>query len=192
MKKLLLISLLATTQAYAEIGTVTRIVDCKTQYSRTCFKHWIDEDKDCLNTRHEILQAQSIIPVNIENCKVITGKWYDPYSGEYFTNPSDLDIDHIVPLKETWRSGGNEWSKKQGEQYANDFDVLIPVYKSLNRQKSDKDIAEWLPPHTKYLCEYLTRWVLIKSEYKLKADVSECETVKKSGCEINIVNLCKT
>ena len=60
---------------------------------------WIDEDGDGQNTRIEVLIAESEIPVtftNNESTKVASGQWTDPYTGKIFTDPSDLDIDHIA------------------------------------------------------------------------------------------------
>ena len=76
---------------------------------------WRDEDRDCINTRHEVLQATSlVIPVMSRNgCNVIQGRWYDPYTGKFYNNPQDFDIDHVVPLAEAHRSGANEWTKSE-------------------------------------------------------------------------------
>jgi hypothetical protein len=39
-----------------------------------------------------------------------TGKWYSYYDGATWTKASDVDIDHMVPLKEAWKSGARLWS----------------------------------------------------------------------------------
>ena len=78
-------------------------------YSRTLYGGWNDADRDCQNTRQEVLIAESVQPVKLDakQCRVISGLWNDPYTGKTFTNPSDLDIDHFVPLAEVHRSGGD-------------------------------------------------------------------------------------
>lgn len=160
-------------------------INCRTEYHRSCFKHWTDDDRDCLNTRHELLQETSLNPIKIENCKVVSGLWFDEYSGKYYSNPKDLEIDHIVPLKEAWRSGANEWTQKEREIFANDMDAIIPVYFSLNGQKSDRDPSDWLPPLKEYRCEYITRYVYIKQRYVLKKDDKEAQTIKTILRECN-------
>ena len=78
-------------------------------YDRKLWKHWIDEDKDCQNTRHEVLIEESLTPVTFKTdkgCRVVSGSWLGAYSGEIFTDASLLDIDHLVPLKEAHESGG--------------------------------------------------------------------------------------
>lgn len=142
-------------------------------YSRSLFKHWIDEDGDCLNTRQEVLQKESLEPIKIQDCLVTQGKWYDAYSGQLYTQTSMLDIDHIVPLKEAWESGADKWTAEKRKKFANDYENLIAVNRSLNREKGAKDPVEWLPPHTEYICEYITRWVYIKEKYNLVMDVKE-------------------
>jgi hypothetical protein len=41
---------------------------------------------------------------------VATGKWYSYYDSATWTLVSDVDIDHMVPLKEAWESGARLWS----------------------------------------------------------------------------------
>ena len=86
------------------------------EYDRDDWGGWIDEDGDGLNTRHEVLAEESLIKPVISNNKVISGKWFDKYTGKYFTNPSDLDIDHLVPLKNAYISGASNWSKKKKKE----------------------------------------------------------------------------
>jgi len=164
------------------------------QYSRTDYKHWIDADKDCQNTREEVLISESLQKVTLDQkgCHVISGKWYDHYTNQYFTNPNDLDVDHVVPLKEVDRSGGNKWSKTKKMQYANDLDdkeVLMAVSKSANRSKGDKDPADWLPPNTQYQCEYIKIWQKIKKEWHLSVDQKERDFIdvkdKECGLKAN-------
>ena len=81
-------------------------------YDRKAWKHWVDVDKDCQNTRHEVLLEESLGPVTFKtskNCRVVSGSWLGAYSGNVFTDASQLDIDHLVPLKEAHESGGYAW-----------------------------------------------------------------------------------
>ena len=156
-----------------------RPLDCEIRYSRACFNHWIDADNDCLTTRNEILQMQSAITVKIQNCKVTEGQWFDVYSNKIYSNAGILDIDHIVPLQEAWFSGANKWDEKKSENFANDYENLIVTSSSLNRSKGTKDLTQWLPPAKEYVCEYVQRWVYIKTKYNLAIDVPEQITIDK-------------
>ena len=140
------------------------------EYDRDDWGGWIDEDGDGLNTRHEVLAEESLIKPVISNNKVISGKWFDKYTGKYFTNPSDLDIDHLVPLKNAYISGASNWSKKKKNRYYNYLKYdnhLIAVSKSANRNKSDKSPVDWLPPNKDYQCEYVREWFKIKTDWGL-------------------------
>ena len=140
------------------------------EYNREDWGNWIDEDGDGLNTRHEVLAEESLIKPVISNNKVVSGKWFDKYTGKYFTNPSDLDIDHLVPLKNAYISGASNWSKKKKNRYYNYLKYdnhLIAVSKSANRNKSDKSPVDWLPPNEEYQCEYVREWFKIKTAWEL-------------------------
>jgi hypothetical protein len=74
-------------------------------------------------------------------CRVGGGVWRDPYTGRTFSNPSDLDIDHMVPLGHAHASGGHAWDASRRRQYANDLRYrwhLLAVYRSANRAKGDR------------------------------------------------------
>merc|ERR1712193_325114 len=69
----------------------------KSDYNRKMWRHWVDDDGDCQNTRAEILIRDSITEVFFnkkKGCVVKLGLWIDPYSGQFFSKASKLDIDH--------------------------------------------------------------------------------------------------
>lgn len=139
---------------------------------------WADADGNCINTRHEVLIQESLIPVTMDarGCSVRSGLWYDPYTGLTFTDPSDLDIDHVVPLKEAHDSGAAWWPIEKKRAFANEIHnplVLLAVDDATNSAKGDKDPARWLPPNTSFHCEYIKNWVAIKDEYELNIDLAE-------------------
>lgn len=90
-------------------------------YNRSSFRHWIDIDHDCQDTRQEVLirDADGPIKLSPDGCRVISGIWIDPYTGQTFTDPIKLDVDHFVPLKNAYDSGAYKWDKKKREEYAN-------------------------------------------------------------------------
>lgn len=162
-------------------GSTTTTPDPTTipAYNRTDYlPSWADADGDCQDTRAEVLISGSLIPVTLDSskCIVVAGRWYDPYTNQTFTNPSDLDIDHLVPLSEAHKSGGYLWTSTQKRAYANDLInplVLIAVDDATNQAKGDKDPANWLPPNKAYWCEYVKSWVSVKNTYGLSVDQAE-------------------
>ena len=152
-------------------------------YSRSLFKHWIDADGDSCNTREEVLiaESQSRAQVDPFGCKVIEGDWFSPYDGQVYTSPSNLDVDHVVPLKEAWDSGAWAWTSGRRQAFANDLSdprSLIAVSASQNRSKGDKDPSNWIPAQQSYVCTYLADWVAIKAQWGLSMDQSEAGRIR--------------
>jgi hypothetical protein len=156
--------------------------DFVTLYNRSDWPHWSDEDKDCQNTRHELLISTSSEAVSYKTdkqCNVLAGEWYDPYSGETFTISKALDLDHIVPLKFAHVHGADNWSRERKAMFANDLDNLILAKASLNRQKGAKGLTEWLPPNFPYRCEYIARFNAVMVKYKLSYIPSEQRIISR-------------
>lgn len=155
-------------QSYTSQPKPEMAVEASTKYSRDKFgRGWADEDKDCQNTRQEILISLSTAPVRFSDdreCRVTFGRWISMYSGEVIFEASKLDIDHIVPLKWAWDHGADKWSKEKREKFANDPINLVAVEASLNRQKGAKGLDEWLPPknQTQYKARFDRIWKLYK------------------------------
>jgi len=169
--------------ALAVLASITVQNERPNGYSRSSFKHWVDADGDSCNTREEVLIAESTSRAQVDayGCKVIEGDWLSPYDNVAHTNPSELDIDHMIPLKEAWDSGAWAWSAMKRQLFANDLTdarSLIAVTAGQNRSKSDRDPSNWLPPQTQYRCTYLADWVAIKAQWKLSMDQSEFGRIK--------------
>ena len=181
--------------ALSVLATITVQNEYKTGYSRSLFKHWIDANGNGCDTREEVLiaESQSKPQVDAYGCKVIEGDWLSSYDKVMHTNPSDLDIDHMIPLKEAWDSGAWKWTAAQRQTFANDLSdprALIAVTASQNRSKSDRDPSNWIPPHKAYTCTYLSEWVAVKARWKLSMDQSEFGRIKNlltASCASTII-----
>jgi hypothetical protein len=143
---------------------------------------WADSDGDCQDGRQEILIAPSKTNSVLtgDTCSVISGLWVDPYTGQTTTNPSDVEIDHLVALKEAHDFGGASWppAKKQG--FAQDITSgnLFVVLTFTNRSKSDRDPGEWLPADRTRACWYASQWAEVKRRWGLFMDKSEAEAIR--------------
>jgi hypothetical protein len=73
-------------------------------YSRAKFPHWIIISGAC-NTRETVLKRDGTSIVTNSACSVISGQWVSPYDGKTWTNATDVDIDHLVPLSNAWKVG---------------------------------------------------------------------------------------
>jgi len=140
-------------------------------YDRKLYKHWTDADGDCQDARQEVLIRDSQVPVTFDGerqCRVATGQWTDPYSGDLITNPSLVDVDHIVALRDAHDSGGHLWAPKRRESFANSLEGLVASGRSTNRSKGSRGPDEWLPPLTSYRCQYIENWLAVKSSWELE------------------------
>ncbi|MFP5386167.1 MAG: HNH endonuclease family protein, partial [Bacteriovoracia bacterium] len=176
LMKLLLALIIVTSSAHQSVVTQ--------KYNRKHWKHWTDADRDCQNTRHEILISRSLLPVSFDRkkCVVMRGKWNDYYYPEVHTWASRVDIDHLVPLKNAHETGGAGWSKKKKKAFANDPENLVITNLKYNRKKGSKGIDKWLPVHQDYACKYIKDWMKIKKKYSLKITEAENMAIKASRC----------
>jgi hypothetical protein len=155
------------------LGQLTVAVeDTGAHYDRAAWGDWIGQGKSC-DTRAIVLQHQGSEVQSGASCKIASGKWTSAYDGVVVTNARDLDIDHIVPVKEANRSGARNWSTEQRAKFYNDSENLIAVSASSNRSKGDSDPAKWRPQSRAYWCDYATSYAGTKIRYHLTVDQDE-------------------
>lgn len=165
------------------INSLQVATEVRTGYDRAKFTHWIDADGDGCSTRNEVLDIESENSVTCSNLS--GGRWYSYYDRVSWTNPSDVDIDHMVPLAEAWDSGARNWTAAQRQAYANDLGdsrSLVGVTDNVNQAKGDQDVAEWLPTYDK--CRYLREFVAVKIRWRLSVNSSERTAMQDlaAGC----------
>ncbi|MFD3697517.1 HNH endonuclease family protein [Streptomyces sp. NPDC058646] len=161
--------------ARSYLATVTPKAEGSTSgYSRDLFPHWSTVSGSC-NTRETVLKRDGVNVVQDSACAAVSGSWYSPYDGATWTAASDIDIDHMVPLAEAWRSGANSWTTSKRQQFANDLSrpQLIAVTDNVNQAKGDLDPGKWLPSRTAYRCTYARMWVDVKQHWGLSMDSGE-------------------
>ncbi len=155
-------------------------------YDRSDWPHWSQGvGAGCFTVRDKVLVEESVWPVLTEmepgsaRCRVISGVWHGPFTGEILASASDIDVDHLVPLKEAHESGGHAWDRDRRRAYANALkssEHLVAVSASANRAKGARDPAEWLPAPA-YQCDYAAAWVRVKQRWQLSMDQAEADVV---------------
>ncbi|MER6477145.1 HNH endonuclease family protein [Streptomyces filamentosus] len=165
-------------------------------YTRDKFRHWnagLDPADGC-NTRAEVLLDEATSAPDVAaGCKLSGGTWLSYYDGQEVNDPGKLDIDHLVPLAESWDSGASGWDAARREAYANDQDAavsLVAVTARSNRSKADKDPAEWMPPLPEAHCRYVGEWTATKLRWSLSVDQAEADAlaVYAEACETTVVH----
>ncbi len=157
-------------------------------YDRALFKHWVDANKNGCDTRAEVLIIESRKKVTRQGkCTIVSGDWLSIYDNTVVKAGSKLDVDHLVPLAEAWRSGASSWTASSREAFANDLSLsyaLVAVSASSNRSKGDKDPASWLPKYSPSVCKYVGSWIAVKYRWGLTIDPQEllALTSKLASC----------
>ncbi|MEW2443389.1 HNH endonuclease family protein [Micromonospora marina] len=142
-------------------------------YSRSRFPHWRDTGKNC-DVRDSVLQRDGE-GIKLSGCNVVGGRWESVYDGMVLNDPSDVDIDHTVPLAAAWRSGAQEWDDSKRGDFANDLTrpQLIAVSARSNRAKGDQDPSQWKPSNRSSWCQYAADWVTVKHYWRLTVTSAE-------------------
>ena len=164
-----------TASAQTKLNALTVATQGSTSgYSRDLFPHWIAISGNC-NTRETVLKRDGSSVVTDNACASTSGRWFSPYDGATWTAASDVDIDHVVPLAEAWRSGANAWTTSRRQSFANDLTrpQLIAVTDNVNQSKGDQDPSTWQPSVTSYRCTYAKMWIAVKSYWDLTLQSTE-------------------
>ncbi|MES9608109.1 MULTISPECIES: GmrSD restriction endonuclease domain-containing protein [Actinomadura] len=90
------------------------------RYSRAKFPHWITISGTC-NTHEPVLERDGENIQTNDQHQAVSGTRTSPYDGATWTQRDDLDIDHMVPLAQAWRSGANAWTTARRRQFAHDL-----------------------------------------------------------------------
>jgi len=164
---------------WTAVDELTEAPEHSDGYDRGLFDHWIDADGDGCDTREEVLVKESTTPPEIAgDCSVTSGSWRFYYDSAAWTDPADVDIDHVVSLKEAWDSGAWAWNERTRQRFANDLRSprsLAAVTDNVNQSKGESDFAEWQPQRR--TCQYLRSWVVTKIRWRLTVDTVEKQAI---------------
>lgn len=174
----------STSRSHLSALTV-RSEGSSTGYSRDKFPHWSTQYGSC-NTREVVLKRDGTNVVTNSDCAATSGRWYSPYDGATWYAASDVDIDHMVPLAEAWRSGASSWTTTRRGQFANDLNSaqLWAVTDNVNQSKGDQDPAEWIPSRSSFHCMYARAWIDVKYRWGLSVNSAEKTALS------NLLNAC--
>ncbi|MGY5318270.1 HNH endonuclease family protein [Neomicrococcus lactis] len=141
------------------------------------FGQWKDLNKDCQNTRQEVLLQETRITArytSTKRCNVKSGKWITSWDNRTHTSATTVQIDHIVPVHEAWGSGAKKWTQAKRVAFYNDITdkrTLNAQTSALNSAKGARGPEQWLPPKNR--CAYVSSWVAVKKRWGLTVDATE-------------------
>lgn len=159
------------------------------KYSRRAqYGSWVRgyRDGQCYNTRARVLIRDSDQPVEFRQnnpCIVDSGSWFDEFSGQWVFRASDLQIDHVVPVKVSYDLGGFKWSKQKRCMFFNyleDPDHLVPIGISENAKKGARPPHQYMPMNKPFWCSYLRKWLRVKMVWDLPILPEEASTIREA------------
>jgi hypothetical protein len=142
-------------------------------YSRERFPHWRDTGPNC-DVRDAVLRRDGAA-IRTYGCNVVDGRWLSVYDNRTLVDAAAVDIDHLVPLANAWRSGADKWTDDRRGDFANDLirPELVAVSASANRAKGDQDPSQWKPPNRDVWCQYAKDWIEVKYAWRLSVTTRE-------------------
>ncbi|MDX3639159.1 HNH endonuclease family protein [Streptomyces sp. MB09-02B] len=143
-------------------------------YSRDTFEHWAIENHWPKTQQVVIRRDAKRVGLGTQ-AQSASQQWHSPYDDRILTTASQVDVDHVVPLANAWRSGADKWSSALRHKFANDLSTtqLVAVSVVANRTKGDQSPDQWVPPNTAYHCVYSRAWTHVKFTYGLSVTAKE-------------------
>lgn len=141
------------------------------------FGYWNDTNRDCQNTRAEVLLQETksaVTYTTARRCTLRTGRWVSVWDNRVHTSASAVEIDHTVPVHEAWGSGARYWSQARRVAFYNDLGdsrSLNALTAALNSAKQARGPESWMPPANR--CAYIGQWIAVKIRWGLRVDSVE-------------------
>jgi hypothetical protein len=141
------------------------------------FGYWNDTNRDCQNTRAEVLLQETksaVTYTTARRCTLRTGRWVSIWDNRVHSSASAVEIDHTVPVHEAWGSGARYWSQARRVAFYNDLGdprSLNALTAALNSAKQARGPESWMPPANR--CAYIGQWVAVKIRWGLRVDSVE-------------------
>ncbi|WP_297008599.1 HNH endonuclease family protein [uncultured Corynebacterium sp.] len=157
-------------------------------YDRSHFGGWasaVTAEGALCTTREIVLlttfATASPSPAGDTSCPTADGTATDVYTGGLIS-PSQVEIDHVVPLAAAWDHGAHAWDRATRIAFANDVDRnLLAVSADANQSKSDGTPAEWLPPADGPApCAYVARYLAVSVHYGLSISAADADAARRT------------
>jgi hypothetical protein len=154
------------------------------------FGVWTDTNRDCQNTRQEVLiqESKTALAYTSRGCTASSGRWVTSWDNRIHTYASTVQIDHTVPVHEAWGSGARYWSQARRVAFYNDLGdarSLSAQTAALNSAKQARGPESWMPPANR--CAYIGEWIAVKIRWGLRVDsVEKAALIRYAGSGPNV------
>lgn len=175
--------------AWALLGAVLVAVPALAghPYNRGDWPHWLDvPGHPCRSARQAALYRDARPGTgdwDPEGCKVSAGEWLDVYGGRgVLSDPSLLDVDHLIPLAYAHEHGAADWSRERKARYANFLGYrwhLRSVALRANREKGDAGPATWVPANIADWCQYGQAWATVATIWRLSLPDADRDAIRR-------------
>jgi hypothetical protein len=132
-----------------------------------------------------VLIEESLDPVEFvddRQCKVGTGRWVDPYTGDVVTAADQASIDHVVSLSEAHHNGAWAWPDIWKQAFFNDIDdpaTLAVSLVTVNQAKGSSGPGDWVPESAEARCTYAIARVRVKTRWQLSVTESDQQALER-------------
>lgn len=150
----------------------------KSSYSSADYAHWMTQHGTC-DTRDVVLGKYGFS----NDAKTCTAQqkdgfsYTDPYTNKKVSDPDELTIDYIIPLKYANAHNGAAWDKGRKQQFANDMKNLVATSTKNSTTRASRSPSTWMPDKT-YTCAYATSWIDVASSYGISITSSDKSSLK--------------
>lgn len=138
----------------------------------------VPQPEECESDQAALIRDGRGERVTTDDCAILGGRRIDPYTGQTL-GLGGLQVDHLVPLAEAHYSGASRFPATRKVRFGNAPEELLSVKASENLSKSASDPAEYKPPRRAYHCTYATKWINVKSKWKLSVDEAERSALRE-------------
>jgi hypothetical protein len=164
-------------------------------YDRSEFgQAWADVDRNGCDQRNDVLRRDLVklhTKPGTRGCILLRGVLKDDkfnYAAKnvhFQRGDGEIEIHHVVSLRNAWNAGAYDWDEEQREKFANDLMNLEAIDSESNQDKADQKFDDWWPDDPDNECWYAARQITIKKRYSLTVSPAEREALQEAliSCE---------
>ena len=153
-----------------------------TDSQSTYFGVRIESENDCSDYR--AIDYAHLSKLDVFKSEELGGI-FAAYEDSCYNAYTDVDIEHLVAKREAHDSGLCDSDIQTKINFANDLENIALASPSVNRGKSTKDPADWLPENNQ--CWYVWQWLDVKRKYNMTIDQAEKNAIESvlQNCSVN-------